>query len=69
VEPPGVAYVQKMKDLGFDVLNGDTSIIPVMLYDEYIAVEIVENLYENGIYVVPKGKARIRVQRYLQNIQ
>jgi len=59
----------KMKDLGFDVPNGDTAIIPVMLYDEYIAVEIAENLYENGIYVipfsfpvVPKGKARIRVQ-------
>lgn len=59
----------KMKDLGFDVPDGDTAIIPVMLYDEYLAVRIAENLYENGIYVipfsfpvVPKGKARIRVQ-------
>lgn len=59
----------KMKNLGFDVPDGDTAIIPVMLYDEHLAVKIAENLYENGIYVipfsfpvVPKGKARIRVQ-------
>ncbi len=59
----------KMKDLGYDVPDGDTAIIPVMLYDEHLAVKIAENLYENGIYVipfsfpvVPKGKARIRVQ-------
>jgi len=59
----------KMKNLGFDVPDGDTAIIPVMLYDEHLAVRIAENLYENGIYVipfsfpvVPKGKARIRVQ-------
>ena len=59
----------KMKDLGFDVPNGDTAIIPVMLYDEHLAVRIAESLYDNGIYViafsfpvVPKGKARIRVQ-------
>ena len=59
----------KMKDLGFDVPYGDTAIIPVMLYDEHLAVRIAENLYENGIYVipfsfpvVPRGKARIRVQ-------
>ena len=59
----------KIKGLGFDVPDGDTAIIPVMLYDEHLAVRIAENLYENGIYViafsfpvVPKGKARIRVQ-------
>ena len=58
-----------MQDLGFDVPDGDTAIIPVMLYDEYLAVRIAENLYKNGIYVipfsfpvVPRGKARIRVQ-------
>ena len=62
-------FREKMKGLGFDVPSGDTAIIPVMLYDEYLAVKIAENLYENGIYVipfsfpvVPKGKARIRVQ-------
>ncbi|MDA3939434.1 MAG: glycine C-acetyltransferase [Spirochaetia bacterium] len=58
-----------MKGFGFDVPDGDTAIIPVMLYDEHLAVNIAENLYVNGIYVipfsfpvVPKGKARIRVQ-------
>ncbi len=59
----------EMQSMGFDVPNGDTAIIPVMLYDEQLAVETAEKLYENGIYVipfsfpvVPKGKARIRVQ-------
>ncbi len=62
-------FREKMKNLGFDVPSGDTAIIPVMLFDEHLAVKIAENLYENGIYVipfsfpvVPKGKARIRVQ-------
>ena len=60
---------EKIRGMGFDVPEGKTAIIPVMLYDEYAAVRIAENLYENGIYVipfsypvVPKGKARIRVQ-------
>lgn len=62
-------FRNRMKELGFDVPDGETAIIPVMLYDESLAVRIAENLYENGIYVipfsfpvVPKGKARIRVQ-------
>lgn len=59
----------KMQEHGFDVPDGDTAIIPVMLYEEQLAVKIAEKLYENGIYVipfsfpvVPKGRARIRVQ-------
>lgn len=59
----------KMQEHGFDVPDGDTAIIPVMLYEEQLAVNIAEKLYENGIYVipfsfpvVPKGRARIRVQ-------
>ncbi|MEA1911319.1 MAG: glycine C-acetyltransferase [Spirochaetota bacterium] len=62
-------FREKMQALGFDVPNGNTAIIPVMLYEELLAVKIAESLYENGIYVipfsfpvVPKGKARIRVQ-------
>ncbi len=62
-------FREKMQGLGFDVPNGNTAIIPVMLYHEELAVKIAESLYENGIYVipfsfpvVPKGKARIRVQ-------
>ncbi len=62
-------FRNKMKDLGFEVPDGETAIVPVMLYDEVKAVKMADFLYENGIYVipfsypvVPKGKARIRVQ-------
>ncbi len=54
---------------GFDLISGEHSIIPVMLYDEKIAVEFASELLNHGIYVipfsfpvVPKGKARIRTQ-------
>jgi glycine C-acetyltransferase len=55
--------------IGLDVLEGPTAIVPVMLYDEPTAVKMADKLLEEGIYVigftypvVPKGKARIRVQ-------
>ncbi|MFP4301611.1 MAG: glycine C-acetyltransferase [Spirochaetaceae bacterium] len=55
--------------IGLDVLQGPTAIVPVMLYDEPTAVKMAEMLLEEGIYVigftypvVPKRKARIRVQ-------
>jgi len=58
-----------MKEKGFDVKEGDHPIVPIMLYDEKIAVSMAEELLKEGIYVigfsypvVPKGKARIRVQ-------
>ena len=60
----------KMEKLGFS-LGGDGkhSITPVMLGEEKLAVEMAGKLFEKGIYVrgftypvVPKGKARIRVQ-------
>ncbi|HMT02685.1 MAG TPA: glycine C-acetyltransferase [Burkholderiales bacterium] len=54
---------------GFDLIPGEHAIIPVMLYEEKIAVEFAEKLLNHGIYVipfsypvVPKGKARIRTQ-------
>ncbi len=54
---------------GFDIVKGDTAIVPVMLYDEKRAVAMSSRLLDEGIYVigftypvVPKGKARIRVQ-------
>ena len=50
-------------------MDGGTPIIPVMLYDEYKAVEMAKRMMEKGVYVVafsypvvPKGKARIRTQ-------
>ena len=58
-----------VSEIGLDVLQGPTAIVPVMLYDESTAVKMAEMLLEEGIYVigftypvVPKGKARIRVQ-------
>jgi len=64
------AYFRKeMKAKGFDIPDGDAAIVPVMLYDAKLAQEMAEKLLAEGIYVigffypvVPKGKARIRVQ-------
>lgn len=64
------AYFRKeMKNKGFDIPDGDAAIVPVMLYDAKLAQEMAEKLLSEGIYVigffypvVPKGKARIRVQ-------
>ncbi|HHT14560.1 MAG TPA: glycine C-acetyltransferase [Clostridiales bacterium] len=58
-----------MEKEGFDLLPGEHPIIAVMLYDEHSALEFAEGMLEKGVYViafsypvVPKGKARIRVQ-------
>lgn len=58
-----------MEKEGFDLLPGEHPIIAVMLYDEHKALEFAEGMLEKGVYViafsypvVPKGKARIRVQ-------
>lgn len=59
----------EMKNRGFDIPNGDAAIVPVMLYDAPLSQKMAEKLMDEGIYVigffypvVPKGKARIRVQ-------
>jgi glycine C-acetyltransferase len=58
-----------MKDAGFDIVDGDSAIVPVMLYDAKLAQNMANELLKEGIYVigfffpvVPKDKARIRVQ-------
>ncbi len=58
-----------LKDAGFDVKEGASPIVPVMLYDAKLAQEFARDLYEEGVYavgfffpVVPKGQARIRTQ-------
>ena len=64
------AYFKKgMKAAGFDIIDGDSAIVPVMLYDAKLSQQMADMLLEEGIYVigfffpvVPKGKARIRVQ-------
>lgn len=63
-------YFKKgMKKAGFDIVKGDSAIVPVMLYDAKLSQDFAKMLLEEGIYVigfffpvVPKGKARIRVQ-------
>ncbi|MDP3352940.1 MAG: glycine C-acetyltransferase [Flavobacteriaceae bacterium] len=63
-------YFKKgMKAAGFDIVEGDSAIVPVMLYDAKLAQTMAHKLLDEGIYVigfffpvVPKGKARIRVQ-------
>lgn len=64
------AYFKKgMKEAGFDIIDGDSAIVPVMLYDAKLSQQMADKLLEEGIYVigfffpvVPKDKARIRVQ-------
>ncbi|MGI9547075.1 MAG: glycine C-acetyltransferase [Flavobacteriaceae bacterium] len=63
-------YFKKgMIEAGFDIIEGDSAIVPVMLYDAKLSQEMAEKLLQKGIYVigfffpvVPKDKARIRVQ-------
>lgn len=69
LEASSLYFKQSMTALGFDIVKGDTPIVPVMLYDEKLAVRMASSLLEEGIYVigfvypvVPKGKARIRIQ-------
>jgi glycine C-acetyltransferase len=58
-----------LKSAGFDIIDGDSAIVPVMLYDAKLSQKMAKMLLEEDIYVigffypvVPKGKARIRVQ-------
>lgn len=58
-----------IKAAGFDIIDGDSAIVPVMLYDAKLSQTMAEELLKEGIYVigffypvVPQGKARIRVQ-------
>lgn len=58
-----------MKAVGFDYKDGDSAIVPIMLYDAKLSQTMANQLLEEGIYVigffypvVPKDQARIRVQ-------
>jgi glycine C-acetyltransferase len=62
-------FRDKLSKVGYDLLEGETAIVPVMLYDARLATEVADAMLEEGIYVigfsfpvVPEGKARIRVQ-------
>lgn len=62
-------FKEGMSKLGFDIVQGDSAIVPVMLYDAKLSQDMADRLLDEGIYVigfffpvVPKEKARIRVQ-------
>lgn len=62
-------FKSKMIDAGFDIVDGESAIVPVMLYDAKLAQEMAAKLLKENIYVigffypvVPKDRARIRVQ-------
>jgi glycine C-acetyltransferase len=62
-------FKEAMTKAGFDIVKGDSAIVPVMLYDAKLSQDMANMLLEEGIYVigfffpvVPKEKARIRVQ-------
>ncbi|NIK90980.1 glycine C-acetyltransferase [Mangrovimonas sp. CR14] len=62
-------FKEGMKKAGFDVIDGDSAIVPIMLYDAKLSQTMANLLLEEGIYVigfffpvVPRDKARIRVQ-------
>jgi glycine C-acetyltransferase len=65
-----VNYFKKgIKEAGFEIKDGDSAIVPVMLYDAKLSQTFADKLLAEGIYVigffypvVPKDKARIRVQ-------
>ena len=62
-------FREKMTEAGFDIIPGEHPIVPIMLYEAPLAQQFAADLLDEGIYVigfffpvVPKGKARIRVQ-------
>lgn len=65
-----INYFKKgIKEVGLEIKDGDSAIVPVMLYDAKLSQQFADKLLQEGIYVigffypvVPKGQARIRVQ-------
>lgn len=62
-------FKKAVKNAGFDIVEGDSPIVPIMLYDAALSQKFADRLLEEGVYaigffypVVPKEKARIRTQ-------
>jgi glycine C-acetyltransferase len=62
-------FKENIKSAGFDIKDGASAIVPIMLYDAALSQTFADKLLEEGVYVigffypvVPKGQARIRVQ-------
>lgn len=62
-------FREKIKSVGFDIIESDHPIVAIMLYDAKTANEFAKRMLELGVYVVgfcypvvPMGRARIRTQ-------
>lgn len=62
-------FKERIIAAGFDIKNGESAIVPIMLYDAALSQKFADELMKESIYVigffypvVPKGQARIRVQ-------
>ncbi|GAB5538072.1 MAG: glycine C-acetyltransferase [Salibacteraceae bacterium] len=62
-------FKREIKSAGFDIKDGDSAIVPIMLYDASLSQKFADMLLKEGVYVigffypvVPKEQARIRVQ-------
>ena len=69
LESNSVYFRTQMREAGFAINDGDHPIVPIMLGDAKVAHDMAEQMLERGVYVVgfsypvvPKDKARIRVQ-------
>lgn len=62
-------FKEGVRKAGFDIKDGESAIVPIMLYDAKLSQDFADKLLKEGVYVigffypvVPKGEARIRVQ-------
>lgn len=69
LEKNTIFWRKGLKEAGFIIKEGETPIVPIMLFNAKLSQDFAKDLYEEGIYaigfffpVVPKGQARIRTQ-------
>jgi glycine C-acetyltransferase len=69
LEKNTIHWRKRLTEAGFDIKPGDSSIVPVMLYNAKLAQDVARDLFAEGVYVVgfffpvvAKGQARIRTQ-------
>jgi len=69
LEDNTIYFKKAILEAGFDIVKGDSPIVPIMLYDAALSQQFADKLLHEGVYaigffypVVPKGKARIRTQ-------
>jgi glycine C-acetyltransferase len=62
-------FKQKIVKLGFQVLESETPILPIMIGDAALAIKMSNRLFDEGVFIkgfayptVPLGKARLRAQ-------